>query len=176
MSDWEESGSRNLPILSLMTRASRCHCEGSRPKQSVPWWDGHPARHFPAWIWLAFCNDGQDARNCCKMPSGVQIVPRLRLSRISLPSPQPSPRGRGSRAGAVLQFPLPRGEGHRVRGFVLQFRSLKGFCNSFARLTEEAIAPLLAMTIERCGAILVRPTSFPGSREILLRLTTSTTM
>ncbi len=57
------------------------------------------------------------------MRSGVQIVLRLRLSRILLPSPC---------------VPLPEGEGHRVRGFVLRFRSLKGFCNSLACPTAPA--------------------------------------
>jgi hypothetical protein len=54
-------------------------------------------------------------------------VPRLRLSGILLPSPQPSPKGRGRKAGAPLHFPRPLGEGARVRESVLLFPFLTIF-------------------------------------------------
>jgi hypothetical protein len=52
---------------------------------------------------------------CRKTQGEIQVVPRLRLACILLPSPQPSPRGRGSPWGPRYS-PLALWERARVRG------------------------------------------------------------
>jgi hypothetical protein len=53
-------------------------------------------------------------RNRLKIRNTAQFVPRYGLACVSFPSPQPSPRGRGSKPGAFFAIPSP--SGRRIQG------------------------------------------------------------